>query len=182
MFKGTTIAACKNASGTALGGDGQVTLGDQTTFKHTANKIRKLYNGKVLAGFAGSVADALTLFERFEQKLEQERGNLAKSSVELAKEWRSDKVLRRLEALLLVANTEKILILSGGGEVIEPDDEVAAIGSGGPYALSALKVLNRYADLSHEEIVYESLVAAAEICIYTNAHITIETLNQNASS
>ncbi len=176
MLQGTTIAACKRSTGTALGGDGQVTLGDKTTFKHTANKIRKLYNGKVLAGFAGSVADALTLFERFEKKLEQERGNLAKASVELAKDWRSDKVLRRLEALLLVANLDQILIISGSGEVIEPDDEVAAIGSGGPYALSALKVLNKHSDLSHQGVVYESLLAASDICIYTNSYITIEEL------
>ncbi|OWZ84219.1 ATP-dependent protease subunit HslV [Natranaerobius trueperi] len=176
MFEGTTIAACKTERGTAIAGDGQVTFGQSTIFKQTASKIRKLHHGNVLAGFAGSVADAITLFERFEKKLEQHQGNLLRASVELAKEWRSDKVLRRLEALLLVADQESILIISGSGEVIEPDDNVIAIGSGGSYAFAALKMLAKHTDLEPEDMAYESLIAASEICVYTNSHITVEKL------
>ncbi len=178
MLDGTTIAACRTDHGTAIAGDGQITMGQNTVFKHSAKKIWKLHNGDVIAGFAGSVADAVTLFERFENKLEQEKGNLSKASVELAKEWRSDKVLRRLEALLLVANQDKMLILSGSGEIIEPDDNVAAIGSGGSYALAALKMLSKYSDLSPAEMASEALNTAAEICVYTNDHISVEELTK----
>ncbi|ACB84967.1 ATP-dependent protease subunit HslV [Natranaerobius thermophilus] len=176
MLDGTTIAACKTDKGTAIAGDGQITMGQNTIFKQSAKKIWKLYKGEVLAGFAGSVADAMTLFERFEHKLEQEKGNLSKASVELAKEWRSDKVLRRLEALLLVANLDKMFIISGSGEIIEPDDNVAAIGSGGAYALSALKMLSKHSDLAPGEMACEALNTAAEICVYTNSHISVEEL------
>jgi ATP-dependent HslUV protease subunit HslV len=165
-----------NEKGAAIAGDGQVTFGQNTIMKHNAKKIRKIYEGKVLAGFAGSVADAITLFEKFEGKLQEYHGNLVKAAVELAKEWRMDKMLRRLEALLIAADKEHIFIISGNGEVIEPDDGIAAIGSGGPYALAAARALNRYSDLSAEKIVEESLRVASEICIYTNSHIAVESL------
>jgi ATP-dependent HslUV protease subunit HslV len=165
-----------NEKGAAIAGDGQVTFGQNTIMKHNAKKIRKIYEGKVLAGFAGSVADAITLFEKFEGKLQEYHGNLVKAAVELAKEWRMDKMLRRLEALLIAADKEHIFIISGNGEVIEPDDGIAAIGSGGPYALAAARALNRYSDLSAEKIVEESLRIASEICIYTNSHIAVESL------
>ena len=145
--------------------------------KHTAKKIRKLYNGKILAGFAGATSDAFTLFERFEAKLEQYKGNLVRSATELAKEWRSDKYLRRLEALLVVLNNEKSLVISGTGDVIEPDDGIAAIGSGGPYAYVAARIMMKYTDKSAKEIVEESLKQASDICIYTNANLTIEELD-----
>ncbi|UMZ73350.1 ATP-dependent protease subunit HslV [Natranaerofaba carboxydovora] len=173
---GTTIVGVKNSEGCALAGDGQVTLGNNTIFKHGAVKIRKLYNNNIIAGFAGSVADAMTLFEKFEAKLEKQKGNMVKAAVELAKEWRSDKILRRLEALLLVANKEHLLIISGTGEVIEPDDEVGAIGSGGPYALGAARMLKKHTDLSAREVAYEALKSASEICVYTNDNITVEEL------
>ncbi|MFY9499143.1 MAG: ATP-dependent protease subunit HslV [Tepidanaerobacteraceae bacterium] len=176
MFSATTILAMVNEKGAAIAGDGQVTFGQNTIMKHNAKKIRKIYEGKVLAGFAGSVADAITLFEKFEGKLQEYHGNLVKAAVELAKEWRMDKMLRRLEALLIAADKEHILIISGNGEVIEPDDGIAAIGSGGPYALAAARALNRYSDLSAEKIVEESLRIASEICIYTNSHIAVESL------
>ncbi len=176
MFDGTTIVACRTEQGTAVAGDGQITFGHNMVFKHTANKIRKLYRGEVVAGFAGAVADAMTLFERFEQKLEQQKGNLLKASVELAKEWRSDRVLRRLDALLLVASKTHILIISGSGEVIEPDDDVAAIGSGGSYALAALKMLKKHTHLSAKDMATEALLTASEICVYTNDQITVEEL------
>jgi len=165
-----------NEKGAAIAGDGQVTFGQNTIMKHNAKKIRKIYEGRVLAGFAGSVADAITLFEKFEGKLQEYHGNLVKAAVELAKEWRMDKMLRRLEALLIAADKEHIFIISGNGEVIEPDDGIAAIGSGGPYALAAARALNRYSDLSAEKIVEESLRVASEICIYTNSHIAVESL------
>lgn len=174
MFHGTTIVAVKKDNKVAIAGDGQVTFGNNTIMKHQAKKVRKLYNQKVLAGFAGSVADAFTLFEKFEAKLEEYRGNLQRAAVELAKEWRTDRILRKLEALLLVADENKILIISGNGEIIEPDDEVAAIGSGGPYALAAAKALRKYADLSAKEIAQEALEIAASICVYTNNKISVE--------
>jgi len=176
MFSATTILALVNEKGAAIAGDGQVTFGQNTIMKHHAKKIRKIYEGKVLAGFAGSVADAITLFEKFEGKLQEYHGNLVKAAVELAKEWRTDKMLRKLEALLIAADKEHILIISGNGEVIEPDDGIAAIGSGGSYALAAARALNRYSDLSAEKIVEESLKIASEICIYTNNYITVESL------
>jgi len=176
MFSATTILAMVNEKGAAIAGDGQVTFGQNTIMKHHAKKIRKIYDGKILAGFAGSVADAITLFEKFEGKLQEYHGNLVKAAVELAKEWRMDKMLRRLEALLIAADKEHILIISGNGEVIEPDDGIAAIGSGGPYALAAARALNRHSNLSAEKIVEESLKIAAEICVYTNDHITVESL------
>jgi ATP-dependent HslUV protease subunit HslV len=147
-----------------------------TVMKHTTRKVRKIFDDKVLVGFAGATSDAFTLFERFESKLEQYKGNLSRAAVELAKEWRSDKYLRRLEALLAVLDKEHSLIISGTGDIIEPDDGIVAIGSGGPFALTAARMLVKYTDLSGEEIVRESLKQAADICIYTNNNITIETL------
>ncbi|WP_075860181.1 ATP-dependent protease subunit HslV [Carboxydothermus pertinax] len=176
MFEGTTIIAVKKGPEVAIGGDGQVTFGQQTVIKRRANKIRKLYRGKVLAGFAGAVADAFTLFDLFEKKLEESQGNLLRAAVELVKAWRTDKFLRRLEAMLLVADSERILLISGTGEVIEPDDGVLAIGSGGNYALAAARALIKHTNLSAREIVEESLKIAQEICVYTNDFITVETL------
>ncbi len=173
---GTTILAVRNGKGVALAGDGQVTMGESMIMKHTARKVRRLYKGKVVAGFAGATADAFTLFERFEAKLEESGGNLTRAAVELAKDWRKDKYLRRLEALLLVADAEHTLVLTGTGDVIEPDDGVAAIGSGGPYALSAARALCRHTDKGPEEIVREAMAIAADICVFTNSHITVETL------
>ncbi|GGB30187.1 ATP-dependent protease subunit ClpQ [Lentibacillus populi] len=173
----TTIFAIMHDGQCAMSGDGQVTLGNAVVMKHRAKKVRTLFNGQVLAGFAGSVADAFTLFEKFEGKLESFDGNLARAAVELAKEWRSDKVLRKLEAMLIVMNKEKMFLVSGTGEVIEPDDGILAIGSGGNYALSAGRALRRYADnLSAKEIAQAALEIAGEICVYTNDHITLEVL------
>jgi len=174
MFEATTIVAVRKDGRTAIAGDGQVTFGQNTVMKHNANKVRRLYDGKVIAGFAGAVADAFTLFAKFEEKLKQSGGNLTKASVDIAKEWRSDRVLRKLEALLLVANEEKMFIISGTGELIEPDDGVAAIGSGGAYALAAARALVGLTAMSAEEIARESMNIAADICIYTNHHITVE--------
>ncbi|NLU10925.1 MAG: ATP-dependent protease subunit HslV [Tepidanaerobacter acetatoxydans] len=176
MFSATTILAMVNEKGAAIAGDGQVTFGQNTIMKHHAKKVRKIYNGEVLAGFAGSVADAITLFEKYEDKLEETHGNLVKAAVELAKEWRKDKMLQKLEALLITADKEHILIISGNGEVVEPDDGIAAIGSGGSYALAAARALNRYSDLPAEKIVEESLKIASEICVYTNNYISVESL------
>ena len=173
MFKGTTIIAVRRNGQVAIGGDGQITFGENTVFKTTANKLRRLYSGKVIAGFAGSVAAAFTLFERFEKKLSEHRGNLVRASVELAKEWRSDRILQKLEALLIVADSEHIFVISGSGEVIEPDDNIAAIGSGSSYALSSARALYRHTNLSARTIVEESLKIAAEICVYTNDHISV---------
>lgn len=161
-----------------MAGDGQVTFGNAVIMKHSARKVRKLYNGKVIAGFAGSVADAFTLFEKFEGRLEEYNGNLQRAAVELAKEWRSDKVLRQLEAMLIVMNESYLLLVSGTGEVIEPDDGILAIGSGGNYALSAGRALKRYAgdQLSAKEIAKAALEVAGEICVYTNDHIIVEEL------
>ncbi|MDU4959918.1 MAG: ATP-dependent protease subunit HslV [Sporomusaceae bacterium] len=176
MFHATTIIAVRHQGKTAFAGDGQVTFGGNTIMKHHARKVRTLYHGKVLAGFAGSVADAFTLFEKFESKLEEFHGNMMRAAVELAKEWRLDRVLRRLEALLIVADSERLLILSGNGEVIEPDDGVAAIGSGGPYALAAARALVGYSALPAAEIARQALLIAAGICVYTNEQITVEEL------
>jgi ATP-dependent HslUV protease subunit HslV len=174
MFHATTIVAVKKNGRTAVAGDGQVTFGENTIIKKGAKKIRRLYKDKVIAGFAGSVADAFTLFEKFEGKLEEFHGNLPRAAVELAKEWRTDKVLRRLEALLIVASSEDLLMISGGGEVIEPDDGVAAIGSGGPYALAAARALNRHTAMPAGEVARQALSIAAEICVYTNDNIIVE--------
>jgi ATP-dependent HslUV protease subunit HslV len=172
---GTTILALRKKNNVCIGGDGQVTFGN-TVLKHKAKKIRRLYQNKVLAGFAGATADAFTLFEKFEKKLEQYSGNIARAAVELAKDWRSDRVLRRLEALLIVANDEHLFIISGTGDVIEPDDDITAIGSGGPYALAAARALSRHTDLSIRQIVEESLKITAQICIYTNGEISVDEL------
>jgi ATP-dependent HslUV protease subunit HslV len=161
-----------------MAGDGQVTLGQSIAMKHGARKVRKVYKDKVLVGFAGATADAFTLLERFEAKLEEFAGNLLRASVELAKDWRMDKYLRRLEAMLLVADAEHVLILSGTGDVIEPDDGVVAIGSGGPYALSAARALVRNTQLPAEEIVAKSMAIAAELCVFTNDNIIVETALQ----
>lgn len=168
MFHATTIVAVRHNGKIAIAGDGQVTFGGNTIMKHNAKKVRRLYHGKVLAGFAGSVADAFTLFSKFEQKLEELNGNMMRAAVELAKEWRMDRVLRRLEALLIVTDMEHLLIISGNGEVIEPDDGVTAIGSGGPYALAAARALIGYSSLSAPEIARQALEIAANICVFTN--------------
>ncbi len=176
MFQGTTIIAVRKDGKTAIAGDGQVTLGQNTVMKQTANKVRRLYEGRIVAGFAGSVADAFTLFARFEEKLRQAGGNLTKAGVELARDWRSDRVLRRLEALLIVADPEKILLISGNGELIEPDDGITSIGSGGPFALAAARALVKHTDMEAEQIARSALSIAADICVYTNHHITVETI------
>ncbi|ADQ45356.1 20S proteasome A and B subunits [Caldicellulosiruptor kronotskyensis 2002] len=173
MFHATTIVAVKKGESVAIAGDGQVTFSQNMIMKSTAKKVRKLYNGKVLVGFAGSVADAITLCEKFEEKLEQNSGNLQKSVVELAKEWRQDKILRRLEALMVVADKDHLFVVSGSGEVVEPDDNIAAIGSGGPYALAAARALLQSTDLSAAEIARKALEIAASICVYTNNNITV---------
>lgn len=175
-LRGTTILAVRKGEQVSMAGDGQVTMGQAIVMKHKAKKVRRLYHDKILAGFAGSTADAFTLFELFEKKLEERRGNLLRAAVEMAKEWRTDKYLRKLEAMLLVADSTATLILSGTGDVIEPDDEVAAIGSGGAYATSAARALSRHSSLSVEEIVRESMAIAGEICVYTNNQLTVETL------
>lgn len=176
LMHATTILAVRKNGHVAMAGDGQVTLGQTMIMKHTAHKVRRLYEGKVLAGFAGATADAFTLFELFEAKLKELRGNLVRAAIEMAKDWRKDKYLRRLEAMLLLANEERILLLSGTGDVIEPDDEVAAIGSGGPYALAAARALCRHADLDAETIVREAMAIAGEICVFTNDQLVVETL------
>lgn len=169
----TTVVGVRYGGKVALGSDGQATLGD-TVMKHKAQKVRSLFDGKILAGFAGATADAFTLFERFEEKLQQYGGNVTRSAVELAKDWRTDRFLRRLEALLAVASPERLLLISGSGDVIEPDDDILAIGSGGAYALAAARALMRHGhDLSARTITEEALAIAADICIYTNHHTTI---------
>jgi ATP-dependent HslUV protease subunit HslV len=172
---GTTILAVRRNGKTAIGGDGQVTVGS-TVMKQNAVKVRKMYNNKVLAGFAGATADAFTLFEKFEAKLDQFHGNLTRAAVELAKDWRTDKVLRRLEALMIVADRERSFILSGNGDVIEPENGVTAIGSGGPYALAAARALMDHTELDARAVVEHSMKIAGDICIYTNREITIEEL------
>lgn len=175
MFHGTTILSVRRNNKVAIAGDGQITMGN-TVMKRNAKKVRRMYNDKMLAGFAGTTADALTLFEKFEAKLEQYRGNITRAAVELAKDWRTDKVLRRLEALLAVVDAEHSFIISGNGDVIEPEDGIIAIGSGGPYALAAARALFNHTSLSAKEIVQEAMKIAAEICIYTNQEITVEEL------
>ncbi len=177
-FHATTIFAVQHNGKCAMAGDGQVTLGNSVVMKHTAKKVRKLFNDRVLAGFAGSVADAFTLFELFEVKLEEYNGNLQRAAVELAKLWRSDKVLRRLEAMLIIMDDKNLLLVSGTGEVIEPDDGILAIGSGGNYALSAGRALKKYSGdtLTAKEIAKASLEIASEICVFTNDHIIVEEL------
>ena len=176
MFKGTTILCVRRGGNVAIGGDGQVTLGT-TVLKRNARKLRKMYGEKVLAGFSGATADAFTLFEKFEGKLESYRGNITRASVELAKDWRTDKILRRLEALLIIADLEHTFILSGTGDVIEPEDGISAIGSGGPYAQAAARALSENTGLSAREIVEKAMKIASDICIYTNDNVTIEELN-----
>ena len=174
-FRGTTVLCVSRDGKMAMGADGQVTFGS-TVLKATSRKVRKLYHDQVLAGFAGGVADALTLFNRFEAKLEEYRGNLERSAVELVKEWRMDRALRRLEAMLIVADREHQLLLSGSGELIAPDDGIIAIGSGGPYALASARALYKHSQLDAPTIVSESLNLASQICIYTNSEIVVETL------
>lgn len=176
MFKGTTILCVRRDGKVAIGGDGQVTMGN-TILKHNAKKIRKIYGEKVLTGFSGATADALTLFEKFEGKLESYRGNITRAAVELAKDWRTDKVLRRLEALLIVADAEHTFIISGTGDVIEPEEGIAAIGSGGPYAQASARALYDNTSLSAKDIVEKSMKITSDICIYTNKNIVIEELN-----
>jgi ATP-dependent HslUV protease subunit HslV len=175
MFRSTTILAIRHRDAAVVAGDGQVTLG-QTVMKHRARKVRRLYNDKILAGFAGSAADSFALFARFESKLDQYRGNLARAAVELATEWRSDRILRRLEAMLVVLDKTSTFLLSGTGDLIEPDDGIVAIGSGGPYALAAAKALAANTDLGARTIAERAMAIAGEICIYTNNTITIEEL------
>jgi len=175
MFHSTTILAVRHRGQSVLAGDGQVTFG-QTVMKQNARKIRRLYNDTILAGFAGSAADSFALFARFESKLEQYRGNLSRSAVELARDWRTDRILRRLEAMLIVLDKDATFLLSGTGDLIEPDDGIVAIGSGGPYALSAARALAGNTELDAKAIAQKSMQIAGEICIYTNANIAIEEL------
>ena len=172
----TTILAVRKNGLVALAGDGQVTMGQNMIMKHAAQKVRRLHDGKILAGFAGATADAFTLFELFEAKLKELRGNMVRAAVEMTKEWRKDKYLRKLEAMLLLADNEHILVLSGTGDVIEPDDDVAAIGSGGPYALAAARALVRHSDMDAEAIAREAMSIASEICVFTNGNLTVESL------
>lgn len=174
-FHGTTIVCVRKDGRVAMGGDGQVTVG-QTAIKHTARKVRKIHNDRVMVGFSGATADALTLFDKFESKLDEYRGNLRRATVELARDWRTDRILRRLEALLAIADKENIFLISGSGDVIEPDDDVIAIGSGGPYAQAAARALLRHSKMDAKGIVEEALRIAAEICIYTNDKIVVEVL------
>ncbi len=174
-MQATTILAVRHHDRTVLAGDGQVTLGN-TVVKHGARKIRRLYNESILAGFAGSAADSFALFSRFEAKLEQYRGNLERSAVELARDWRADRLLRRLEAMLIVADRKTTFLLSGTGDLIEPDDGIVAVGSGGPFAMAAARALARHSPLDARQIAEEAMKIAADICIYTNANLTIEEL------
>src|SRR3990172_3003868 len=175
MFKGTTILCVRRGGGVAIAGDGQVTMGE-TVLKHNAKKIRKMYGDRILAGFAGATADAFTLFEKFEAKVESYRGNITRAAVELAKDWRTDRVLRRLEALLAVADKDSSFIISGTGDFIEPDDGVVGIGSGGAYAQAAAKALSMHSNLDAKRIAEEAMKIAASLCIYTNDNIVIEEL------
>src|SRR5690554_5676792 len=177
LLHATTVLGVRHQGKVALGSDGQATM-QNTVMKHKAQKVRPLYNGRILAGFAGATADAFTLFERFEEKLQQFGGNVTRAAVELAKDWRTDRYLRRLEALLAVAAPERLLLISGTGDVIEPDDDILAIGSGGPYALAAARgMLRKGSELDARTVVEESVKIAAEICIYTNDHITVHELD-----
>ena len=174
-FHATTICAVRHEGRGAIAGDGQVTFGSNMVMKHTAKKVRRLYRGQVVAGFAGAVADAITLFEKFEGKLEEHQGNLQRAAVEMTKDWRSDRVLRRLEAMMIVMDASGLLLLSGSGEIIEPDDGILAIGSGGGFALAAARALKRHAPgLSAGEIARSALETAADICVYTNRQIILE--------
>ncbi|GAA3406679.1 ATP-dependent protease subunit HslV [Paenibacillus hodogayensis] len=174
-FHATTIFAIRHGGQGAIAGDGQVTFGNSMVMKSQAKKVRRLYRGKVVAGFAGSVADAITLFEKFEAKLEEHQGNLLRAAVELAKDWRSDRVLRRLEAMMIVMDSQSLLLISGNGEIIEPDDGILAIGSGGSFALAAGRALKQYAgQMSAKEIAKASLETAADICVFTNRNIIVE--------
>ena len=175
-FRGTTICAVRRDGKTAIAGDGQVTMGEHTIFKTTARKVRRLYNDEVVVGFAGSVADAFTLCEKFEEKLQQCGGNLEKAAVALAQNWRGDQSMRQLESMMIAANRERLLILSGTGEVIDPDEGIAAIGSGGNYALAAARALLQNTDLGAADIAEKALRIAAGICVYTNDHIITETV------
>lgn len=179
QFRGTTILSVRRNGRVIIGGDGQVTMGD-TVMKGNARKVRRLYHDSVLAGFAGGTADAFTLFERFEAKLEKHQGNLVRSAVEMAKDWRSDRVLRKLEALLAVADKEASLIITGNGDVIEPEQNLIAIGSGGQYAMSAARALLGNTELSAKDIVEKSLGIAADICVYTNHNLTIEEIDYHS--
>jgi ATP-dependent HslUV protease subunit HslV len=178
QFRGTTILSVRRGNQVVIGGDGQVTLGN-TVMKGNARKVRRLYKDRILAGFAGGTADAFTLFERFESKLELHQGHLVRAAVELAKDWRTDRMLRRLEAVLAVADSKASLIITGNGDVIEPEQSLIAIGSGGPFAQAAAKALLDHSDLSARDIVEKALTIAGEICIYTNNHLTIEELNDD---
>ena len=181
QYRGTTIVSARRGNQVVIAGDGQVTLGN-TVMKANARKVRRLYKGEVLAGFAGATADAFTLFERFESKLEMHSGHLVRAAVELAKDWRTDRLLRRLEALLAVADRDASLIITGNGDVIEPEDDLIAIGSGGPFAQSAARALLRHTELDAETICREALTVAGEICIYTNHNFTVETLTTDTDS
>ena len=176
MFRGTTIVCIRKNGEVAMAGDGQVTMGN-TVMKHGARKLRRMFDNRIVAGFAGSTADAFTLFEKFDAKLQEFRGNLTRAAVALAKDWRTDRILRQLEALLIVADAETTLVISGAGDVIEPDDGVAAIGSGGPFALAAARALLAHSELSARQVAEESLRIAAGICIYTNDQILVEALS-----
>jgi ATP-dependent HslUV protease subunit HslV len=175
MFHGTTILAIRHAGKVVVVGDGQVSLG-QTVMKHSARKVRKLHHDRVIAGFAGATADAFTLFEKFEAKLEQFNGNLKRAAVELAKDWRTDRILRRLEALLIVADSSDLLLISGSGDVVEPDDGMTAVGSGGNFALAAARALVKYSQLDARQIAEEAMRIASDICVYTNDQLTFEEL------
>ena len=175
MIQATTIICIRHKEKIAMAGDGQVTIG-QTVFKQKANKIRSLFKGEVLAGFAGATSDAFALFSRFEKKLEEYRGNLSRAAIELAKDWRMDRALRRLEALLIVANKDNSFLISGTGDVVEPDDGIIAIGSGGPFALAAARALINHTDLSAKEVALEALKICSDICVYTNNQIIVEEL------
>lgn len=176
-FHATTICAVRHNGKGAIAGDGQVTFGNSVVMKQTAKKVRRLYRGQVVAGFAGSVADAITLFEKFESKLEEHHGNLQRAAVELAKDWRQDRILRKLEALMIVMDKSGMLLISGGGEIIEPDDDVLAIGSGGNFALAAARALKRHGSgLEATDMAREALQVASEICVYTNSNIIVEEL------
>ena len=180
-IKGTTILAVRRGTTVSVAGDGQVTF-DMTVLKHGARKVRRLFNDQVIVGFAGATADAFTLFDRFDQKLEQYNGNLLRASVELTKDWRTDRVLRHLEAMMIAVNRDHSLIISGNGDVIDSDDDLMAIGSGGPYALAAARALLRHSKLSASQIAMKAMKIAAEICIYTNDNITLEELDFSESS
>ncbi|OGQ21656.1 MAG: HslU--HslV peptidase proteolytic subunit [Deltaproteobacteria bacterium RIFCSPLOWO2_02_FULL_44_10] len=176
MFHATTIVCVRRQNHVAMAGDGQVSFGS-TVIKHGAKKVRTMLSGKVLAGFAGSSADAFTLFERFEAKLDEHRGNLTRAAVELAKDWRTDRVLRKLEAMMIVADRDKTFTISGNGDVLEPDDDITAVGSGGPYALAAGRALLQHTKLSSREIAHEAMMITSNICIYTNDKITLEEIS-----